>query len=509
MISLLLALLLPCNIAQRRWHAYDATKAIPKTEQCRDFDHEHANTNVSHVIDEYKLWPHALPSSHTFSTPNATIYGIGHAMKEIWQRQHPKDCSKAKFLISGYHLGGIGSVLHVFAAPLGLTMDLNRVYLQNPFNYNGMNWEWNVPFCKEHSPTSHSTLDCYFEPWSSCTIYDALGPNALNILQSIAPGDGRQHPNVPKEIFEITEGSIENLNNLQTKDIDKLIDKYSQHRVLFIRSMTWFRNGVVPFAFRSLLACSPMRSTAEYYWWRAISVTYITRPKQAVVKWLHNNSLRDLDSYRSHKHSHQLPSYVSVYVRRGDKAVEMHLVPVSRYSEAIDMLYDKGLVIPRNSHHHKSSQRIIFVASEDSRVMKEMTDWSQARNYSMYSTNLFDRSGLYAELTNAQRRQHDGIGMIGRHKGPPKAAPKPVAVAFTANDHHVLEYLSMLLNIHHLIQAEGFVCTMASNFCRLVDELRATIGGRADRPYLDLSEETCGGNGHQPPCLDQIKDFDW
>jgi hypothetical protein len=36
------------------------------------------------------------------------------------------------------------------------------------------------PFCRSQFK---STLECYNYPWSSCTIYDALKPGALRILE--------------------------------------------------------------------------------------------------------------------------------------------------------------------------------------------------------------------------------------------------------------------------------------------------------------------------------------
>lgn len=63
--------------------------------------------------------------------------------------------------------------------------------------------------------------------------------------------------------------------------------------------------------------------------------------------------------------------------------------------------------------------------------------------------------------------------------------------------HHELEYISMLLNLYYSLRCEAWVCTLASNSCRIIDQLRATIGGKANRHFADLSVETC----HHPPCL--------
>lgn len=34
----------------------------------------------------------------------------------------------------------------------------------------------------------------------------------------------------------------------------------------------------------------------------------------------------------------------------------------------------------------------------------------------------------------------------------------------------------MLLNLEYALKCDAFVCTLMSNWCRLIDELRATVG---------------------------------
>jgi hypothetical protein len=38
------------------------------------------------------------------------------------------------------------------------------------------------------------------------------------------------------------------------------------------------------------------------------------------------------------------------------------------------------------------------------------------------------------------------------------------------------EYISMLLNLEYSLQCDAYVGTLASNWCRIVDEMRATVG---------------------------------
>lgn len=64
--------------------------------------------------------------------------------------------------------------------------------------------------------------------------------------------------------------------------------------------------------------------------------------------------------------------------------------------------------------------------------------------------------------------------------------------------HDKLEYISMLLNLYYSLRSEAYVCTLASNSCRIIDEMRATLGAKANRYFADLSIETCA----RPPCMD-------
>ena len=112
----------------------------------------------------------------------------------------------------------------------------------------------------------------------------------------------------------------------------------------------------------------------------------------------------------------------------------------------------------------------------------------------------------------------------------------------------------MLLNLEYALKCDAFVCTLMSNWCRLIDELRATVGesmleitlwfsrtqytalkttylsqysspqhiysiifyfilfcsvllgNRAHLPYVDLSVESCG----KAMCFNEgVKDFEW
>jgi len=54
-----------------------------------------------------------------------------------------------------------------------------------------------------------------------------------------------------------------------------------------------------------------------------------------------------------------------------------------------------------------------------------------------------------------------------------------------------MEYFSYILHLADTILCEVFICTLPSNYCRLIDELRTTVGGKANRISVDMSVETC------------------
>ncbi|KAJ1444108.1 hypothetical protein B484DRAFT_389008 [Ochromonadaceae sp. CCMP2298] len=66
----------------------------------------------------------------------------------------------------------------------------------------------------------------------------------------------------------------------------------------------------------------------------------------------------------------------------------------------------------------------------------------------------------------------------------------------TGLQHGQWEYFAMIVNLDAHIRCSAFVCTMRSNYCRLVDELRAAMGHKANRHYADLS---CGNGCIDPP----------
>lgn len=257
----------------------------------------------------------------------------------------------------------------------------------------------------------------------------------------------------------------------------------------------WEPMSYIPHAVRGLIACSPVEEHARHYMWSAITATYFTRPNYRTLNLLASYSNLPIQDYNE---------CIAMFVRHGDKGVEMKLIDFSVYRETAEMMWAtyRTPTSRRNyfvdSHHHNernsnnfsmrnesrsklhASQQVrengtLFITTEDPAVLEEAQKWGKENNWNIVFTNLFDRASQTAYKTWEEIHR----------KG-----YKPV--------HDNLEYISMMLNLQYALRCETWVCTLASNSCRIIDELRTTIGGKANRKYADLSIETC----KEPPCIE-------
>lgn len=446
------------------WHAVDPAKEPGKNEKCAPF--QQSNKPLTYLLQDYKMWPGLTDYGRKLNA-NSTVYGMEYALEAIWKHQHPEDCSKVKFLINGFHNGGFGSEIHVLGAVLGLGLAMGRVVLQNPFVHEAVMWETDNPFCQA---SGNRSLSCYYEPWSSCTVFDALGPNAMRMLRNVPPKHTPfKHPDFVG--FPFPTDQVPKIQD-DAAFREQFLAQHASTKTVMVKVPGWMKFGIVPPMFAPLLACSSVQPRFHYYWWRAISTAYIMRPNAATLDWLSKHRMALYDKSEE---------YVSIYIRRGDKSIEAKLPPVHNFTSALGMIYERGYM-----EAVANEKRLLFVASEDSKVLASMKDWvTRHKRFEMHYTEVFDRQGLLAERSAEERSRG------GRPRGP---------------DHHPEEYLSMLLNVHYLVRGSAYICTLSSNFCRVIDELRATVAAKADRVYVDLSEETCAA----PPCFfDNLKFLDW
>jgi hypothetical protein len=123
---------------------------------------------------------------------------------------------------------------------------------------------------------------------------------------------------------------------------------------------------------------------------------------------------------------------------------------------------------------HSHGNGTLFITTEDPLVLEEAEAWGATNHWNIAYTELFDRAAMGAKISYEQKKA--GAHLV----------------------HNDLEYISMLLNLQYALKSEAWICTLASTSCRVMDELRCTVGAKCNRFYADLSAETCT----RPPCID-------
>lgn len=150
------------------WHPYDLNKKYDdicyESKQYNSSSSPNDNRNLLpkyqksvwdstpmslEFMNKYKLWSDVI--SQFDMKHGQTMFGLEEAIETIYKHQHPPDCSKAKFLISGMFESGFGSELHVIGVGLATAMNLNRVYIMYPNRKmeSANKWQVDTPFCKK------------------------------------------------------------------------------------------------------------------------------------------------------------------------------------------------------------------------------------------------------------------------------------------------------------------------------------------------------------------------
>ena len=334
---------------------------------------------------------------------------------------------------------------------------MKRVYVMNPegplkgdHGDHDNTWQMDNEFCRKQNK---KTQECYFEPWTHCKIDDIMGGKTIAELKEARS----------------TEYSEEHTYFRDSDVYQKSLYNMTKQRLILLENAADAQSAV-PESFRKFIHCTPFIEGIAFYWWRSVSAAYLLRPNEATRKLLKEYSTLDFNPNKE--------KCVSIYIRRGDKHVEMKLVKTSEYLDVAKKFFRKGFVpgLPEMN----MSKPVAFVGSEDPTAIDEAIAWGNQNNWKIIYTTLFDRKEVSAYMNNTEQ-----------------VSLRSSKVA----KHHELEYFSMLLNLHYHLQCEAFVCTMGSNFCRVIDELKATVAGKIHRHYADLTE--C----NDPSCIRIDKDF--
>lgn len=384
---------------------------------------------ASVVLDEDRYPWH--PGVRHVSNPE-TLYGTAYAQHRIWEHQHPPDCADVKFLSMLHWPTGIGALLHFLGRALGLAMHLGRILVVSLEDFDpaqgspGMPW-YDAQFCP-----GKISWECWFQPLSGC---NEMRDSDTMVVQ-------------PEHLGRFRAGN--------------------------------FTRHYVPVAFEEMLRdCSGVKPALRFHWWHAQAVTYLVRFNRGTRRLLDDLRVRLLRTRHAGSRSvrvlRSLPhGAIAMHVRRGDKGSEMPLLPLARYLEQADRLASEQPV-PVLGPEFSSSGRVftpaarsyaarqIFVSTEDPAVMNEVLDLAEA-----------DMSGERRPWTVAftrENRTNAAVAAMRSERG---------------NGHATLQaWLSLELSL----EAEAWVCTLRSNWCLLIDELRMTVAGKASAPFANIVEE--------------------
>ena len=192
-----------------------------------------------------------------------------------------------------------------------------------------------------------------------------------------------------------------------------------------------------------LLSSSTIRPEKHFYWWRAVSSAYIIRPNR-----------RTLDAIEDRKRS-IFPEMTAprgttaVHVRHGDKWKENELTEDKQYLNVLEELFHQ-------EGKRWALSRSVYLSTEDkttAEFFQHLPEW---------------------DVTYTQVKRY-----TDKNKSP---------MAFAEEIGRSNEMLNSLTSLDIALQCDAFVMTLSSNWCRLIDELRATVRCKADHPLRDAQQ---------------------
>ena len=191
------------------------------------------------------------------------------------------------------------------------------------------------------------------------------------------------------------------------------------------------------------LSSSTLRPEKHFYWWRAISTAYIIRPNARTLKAIEE---RKKSIFPEMTVAH---GTIAVHVRHGDKWKESELIEDKQYLRVLEELIHR-------EGERWALLRNVYLSTEDKATVdffRSLPHWD-------------------VSFTKVQRYTDKNI----------------TPMAFAEEIGRSNEMLNSLTSLDIALQCDAFVMTLSSNWCRLIDELRATVGCKADRPLLDAQQ---------------------
>jgi hypothetical protein len=237
------------------------------------------------------------------------------------------------------------------------------------------------------------------------------------------------------------------ITNCTPADGDDVEDVRNEHR------------NAVPAAFQPLLDALGYDFDAGLYWWRIQSTTFLARLSPATAAELAARRLRlaaraALPGARGGVG--RLDGAASVFVRHGDKVGET------------GETYDFPAYLARLEAYHGATRtlglahftpRRIFLNSDDPDVISQALGMTRGHG----------RAANWTVAYVPARREK------GQNLWADAASGAET-------------FLNAWLNVLIALECDVYACTFFSNMCRLIDELRRTVGARNAAPYLEVGD---------------------
>ncbi|CAF1542432.1 unnamed protein product [Adineta ricciae] len=359
------------------------------------------------------------------------------AQNVIYQHQnpHPSRCKGKRFLVvTHFENAGIGALTHFIGSALGRAIDYNRILMWDiRTNSRTTGWHYFDAGCAGNS--RHDTLDCLYEPLTSCSY----------------------------------EHSNEN-NTVYTNGWDDGTDK----------DEPWHKFSAPSLFTQALLQYSavPITPTAIKYWWRGQATAYILRLNELSLSKIRALRLDPLlhTGFTVDKSSKLLqnipvpfpmPAHsFNIHVRHGDKGKEMRLIPFRQYVEEAEWFAKQN----PNSYH-----KLAFLSSEDPSIFDEAKQITSVTfDYGLTSPN------------------ENWIWYMSKIKRLNTGPVQQLRVFQSRSD----ATLSWLLQLFMALECDGFVGTLNSNWNRIIDELRCIWTDKCMQPYLEVGDVVDWANYH-------------
>lgn len=348
--------------------------------------------------------------------------------------------SGRQIMITHGYDSGFGSEMHVIGAMLGYALEHNHTLVLSP------------QACKSFvdQSTCKNGCACLFKPISNCRYNDIV----------------IDHPN-PTTI-SINGVSVGSTTSTTTTAV--LVDLLSSANSAAVIQHT------IPTVFKqALLHRLPSMSNDQMkYWWRAQSVAFLMRFNNATV-----DAVRRLRSDASKHYCTQGNSFFSpqnnnkqqnlllptgafaIHIRGGDKHQEMTLVPATNYIDAV----------VRNIQNTPLSypSRTVFVSSDDENSLTEAREYAESLSLPFVYTLMHRQKGGHSLST-------------WTYATTTTTGSKKITITITEL------FYGHLLQLIMSLEADSWIGTRASNWNRLIDELRCVWVDKCSGSYTEVGD---------------------